>query len=133
SRYHRGHLDECDDLEFATARQGGRRDPRTRQTAGVALSRSEALIDRRNVHLLGDRSPVIVRIVDAWRQRDLLMMDGLVGVGSTGARCSSNAPSSCRRRRRSTTAPRGCECAPTSSLWLWCIAPSAPSTRRPWD
>src|SRR5262249_15081932 len=78
-RYHRGHLDECDDLEFATARQGGRRDPRTRQTAGVALSRSEALIDRRNVHLLGDRSPVIVRIVDAWRQRDLLMMDGLVG------------------------------------------------------
>src|SRR5215471_19442348 len=108
SRYHRGHLDECDDLELAPARQGRRRDSRIRQITGVALkrrrrgadrlsatasldppcdksarfelqARRHSLIDRRDVHLFGNRSPVIVGVVDARRQRDLLMMDVLIG------------------------------------------------------
>src|SRR5690348_12361106 len=111
SRYHRGHLAQCDDLELVAAGQGRRRDPRIRQIAGVALkrwrrwsffsaatawfvppcdksarfgaqairyrrhSRVRDLINRRNVHLLGDRSPVIIGVMNALRQRDLLMMD----------------------------------------------------------
>src|SRR5262249_39432540 len=96
SRYHRGHLDECDDLELAPARQGRRRDSRIRQITGVALkrrrrgadrlsatasldppcdksarfelqARRHSLVDRRDVHLFGNRSPVIVGVVDARR------------------------------------------------------------------
>ena len=38
-RHHRGHLDECDDLELHAPRQGDRPDPRFREAAGIALSR----------------------------------------------------------------------------------------------